>query len=574
MPSADKHEVARVFEAIAQLLHLKNENPFKIRAYENAARRIGDLPDELRVMIADGRLERVPGIGEALYQKVVELVDTGKLEFYEKLKAEFPGGLLDLLKIPDIGPKRVAQLYKEMGIGSLEALRRACETHQVRDLKGFGEKLEEKILLGIAQVTSRSERRPLGDVRSVALELVAAVRGAKGVARAEVAGSVRRWKETVNDVDIIATGDDPGPAMDVLANHPSVDHLIGRGDTKCSVVLRGGLQVDLRVLKPEQFATALHHFTGSKDHNVRLRSRAVDRGLHISEYAVTGSAGPLEIRSEEDVYRALDMVYVPPEMREDRGEVEASIAGKLPDLIELGDLRGALHAHTKYSDGSNTIEEMARAAETAGLSYLTITDHSRSATYANGLCVEDLKQQWDEIDRVQESVPRVRLLKGACVDILEDGKLDYPDEVLEKLQVVIVAVHSNFDLDEVRMTRRIKAAFDHPATQIWAHPSGRVVGGQPAHAIDMEAVLDHAEKTGVAVEVNGNPHRLDATPEILRLAKLRRLRFALSADAHDSAGLANAEWATATARRGWVEKDEVLNRLPVSDFLQALRRAT
>jgi DNA polymerase (family X) len=571
-PSIDKREVARIFAEIAQLLQLKGENPFKVRAYETAAQRISDASDDLATMHADGRLARYPGIGEALYKKIVELLETGRLGYYERLRSEFPRGVLDLLRIPDIGPKRVAQIYRELEVGSLDELRKACEEHRVRELKGFGEKLEEKILQGIARVSRASERQPLADVREVAMELAAAVRAAPGVVCAEVAGSARRWKETVNDVDIIVAADDPNPAMDALDKHARVGNVIGRGDTKCSVLLRDGLQVDLRVVKPDQFWTALHHFTGSKEHNVRLRSRAVDRGLHISEYAVTGPGGPLPIRSEEDIYRALDMTYVPPELREDHGEVEASIAGKLPDLVEEKDIRGAVHAHTKYSDGSNTIEEMARAAEKAGLTYLAVTDHSRSAGYAGGLPIDDLKRQWEEIDQIQERVPKVKLLKGSEVDILEDGRLDYPDDVLEKLDVVIVSVHSRFQMDEKQMTQRIQTALDHPLAQIWGHPTGRKIGGRPPYALAIEDVLDRAAKSGVAIEVNGNPHRLDLDADNLRLAKKRSLSIVLSVDAHSIDAFAHLSWAVANARRGWVEKRDVLNCRDVEGFRKALRR--
>jgi DNA polymerase (family 10) len=572
---ADKAAVAQVLRDIALFLQLEGESGFRIRAYDMAADRIAGLAQELGPIVAEGRLESLPGIGPALAEKITELVTTGRLGYLEELKARFPPGLLELMKLPDVGPRKVATFWKELGVGSVEELERACREGRVRQLRGFGEKSEAKILEGIAVYRrARGERRLLGEVLPQAEALLEHIRSAPGVVRASLGGSVRRGAETVADVDLIASAAEPGPVLDMLAAAPGVAAVLGKGDSKCSVRLEpGDLQVDLRVLPDEDFATALHHFTGSRAHHIRLRNLGHSRGLKISEWGVHREDGTkVPVPDEAALYALLGMQYVPPELREDNGEVEAALEGLLPhDLLTLEDVRGAVHAHSTWSDGKNSLEEMALAARALGLKYLTVTEHSEAAIYAGGLKVDDLKRQWEEIDRVNAAVPGVRLLKGIEVDILESGALDYSDSVLEQLELVIGSIHVRHGMDEDQMTRRLLAALDNPCLHILGHPTGRLIQSREPYPVRMEEVLERAAERGVAVEVNGKPARLDIKAEYVRQAVKRGVRLVVSCDAHRKEDLRNLAYAVATARRGWARKRDVLNTLPAEDFIAALR---
>lgn len=479
------------------------------------------------------------------------------------------------MKLPDLGPRKVATLWKELGIGSIEDLELACRESRVRQLKGFGEKSQAKILEGITLYRrAKGERKLLGEVLPIAEALLERVRASPGVVRASLGGSVRRQAETVADVDIIASAPDPIPVLDALASSPGVASVLGKGDSKCSVRMEAGdLQVDLRVLPDEDFATALHHFTGSKAHHIRLRNLAHERGLKVSEWGVHRDDGTkVPVADEAALYALLDMQYVPPELREDNGEVEAALARKLPtDLVTMKDVLGAVHAHTTWSDGRNTLEEMALAAKALGLKYLTITEHSEAAIYAGGLKVEALQRQWEEIDRVNEKVPEVRLLKGIEVDILESGALDYEDQVLEQLEVVIASIHVRHSMDEDQMTRRVLTALDNPHLHILGHPTGRLLQSREPYPLRMEEVLTRAAERGVAVEINGKPARLDIKAEYVRKATQLGVKLVVSCDAHRQEDLGNLAFAVATARRGWARKHEVLNTLPAERFLAALR---
>jgi DNA polymerase (family 10) len=572
---ADKAAVAQVLRDIGLLLQLQGESGFRVRAYDLAADRIAGLAQELGPLVAEGRLESLPGIGPALAEKITELVTTGRLGYLEELKARFPPGLLELLKLPDLGPRKVATLWKELGVGSVEELERACREGRVRQVRGFGEKSEAKILEGIAVYRrARGGRRLLGEVLPQAEALLAHVRSAPGVVRASLGGSVRRGAETVADVDLIASAEDAGPVLDALAGAPGVAAVLGKGDSKCSVRLEAGdLQVDLRVLPDADFATALHHFTGSKAHHIRLRNLGHARGLKISEWGVHREDGTkVPVTDEAALYALLGMQYVPPELREDNGEVEAALEGRLPtDLLTLEDVQGAVHAHSTWSDGKNSLEEMALAARALGLKYLTVTEHSEAAIYAGGLKVDDLKRQWEEIDRVNAAVPGVRLLKGIEVDILESGALDYSDSVLEQLELVIGSIHVRHGMDEDQMTRRLLAALDNPHLHILGHPTGRLLQSREPYPVRMEDVLERAAERGVAVEINGKPARLDIKAEYVRQAVQRGVRLVVSCDAHRREDLRNLAFAVATARRGWARKKDVLNTLPAEAFIAALR---
>jgi DNA polymerase (family X) len=571
----DKNAVVKILRELSLLLQLQGENAFKVRAYDTAADRLLGLTQDLGALVREGRLQELPGIGQGLADKISELVTTGKLGFHEELKAAFPPGLLEILQLPDMGPKKAMALWKELKVGSVAELEQACRDGRVRELKGFGAKSEAKILEGIAlHQRSRGKRKLLGDVLPTVEGLLERLKAVPGVVRVSPAGSVRRRAETVGDVDLLASSPEAGPALDALANAPGVAVLIGKGESKCSVrMLEGDLQVDLRVLPDEDFATALHHFTGSKAHHVRLRGIGQDKGLKISEWGVHRADGTKAlIRDEADIYKLLGMQYVPPELREDSGEIEAALEGRLPeDLLELEDVRGVVHSHSTWSDGKHSLEQMARAAKELGLQYLTVTEHSQAAAYAGGLKEDDLKRQWEEIDRVNEAVPGFRLLKGIEVDILESGALDYRDSVLEQLEVVIGSIHVRHSLNEEQMTQRLLNAMDNPCLNIIGHPTGRLIHERDPYPLRMEAVLDRAAERGVVMEVNGKPARLDLKAEHVRQAVQRGVKLVVSADSHKIEDLPHLIFAVATARKGWARKGDVLNTLPADTFIRTIK---
>jgi DNA polymerase (family X) len=593
----DKFEIARALREIAALLELAGENPFKIRAYVNGARALEDLTDDLPALVAAGRLRELDGVGEALAKKIEVLHLTGRLELLEKLRAAHPPGLIALAQIPDVGPKKAAALHAALGVSSVAELEAACREGRVRGVKGFGEKTEGKILEGIARMRTRSKRVLLAEALELGERVLAHLRASPACLRCELGGSTRRARETVNDVDVVAATEDPAALAEHFLAFPLVAETIARGDTKTSVRLGSGLQVDLRMVPPVDYATLLHHFTGSKAHHVKLRGRARDRGYTLSEWGLfrlpprarRGAAAPdaeaepepppegsekVAIESEEALYRTLGLPFIPPELREDEGELEAADAGTLPeDLVRLEDVKGLVHAHTLYSDGRASVEEMARGAEALGMRYLTITDHSGTASYAGGLDEERLKRQWDEIARVQEQVPGVKLLRGTESDILEDGALDWPDHVLEQFDVIVASIHSRMKMDEDTMTRRLVRAMSLPVFKIWGHALGRLLNERDPFACRVEEVLDALARSRGAVEVNGDPRRLDMEPRYVRLARARGIPVVLSVDAHSVAALGYLRYAVAMARRGWVRRGEVLNARPAEEFAAAVRPA-
>ena len=574
-------EVAAVLREISQLLQLKGENAFKIRAYDLAADAFETLPPDpaaaggLNELVKQGRLSEIEGVGKAIDQKVTELVSTGKLKYLDDLRREFPHGALDLVQVPGLGPRKAIVLIRELDITSLDDLEKAAREGRLRGLKGFGEKTEQSILDGIAKVRARQvARRPLWETRPLAEQLLARVRAAPGVVRAEIAGSVRRYSETNGDIDIVAAANGlVEPVMEAFVSAPGVAELLARGGTKCSVQLRDGLQADLRVVSEAQFPTALHHFTGSKQHHVKLRGIARDKGLSISEYGLARlDGGPaLQPESEEALYGMLGLQPVPPELREDLGELELARKSALPDLIDEPAVRGFVHCHSTWSDGRATLEEMVRAAHALGKEFITITDHTSAAHYANGLDVDRLKRQWDEIAQVQEKVPGIRILRGTEVDILEDGALDWPEAILDQLDVVICSVHQRFKLDEPRQTERIRRALLHPRCGIWGHPTGRYLGDRDPMPARWEDLIALAVEKGVTIECNGTPHRLDFGAELLRVANKHKAKICLSVDAHSTKELENLHYAVGTARRGWTERSRVVNARPADEFLKLLR---
>ncbi|MCC6994501.1 MAG: DNA polymerase/3'-5' exonuclease PolX [Deltaproteobacteria bacterium] len=575
----DAAAIAAALREIAQHLTFRGENQFKVRAYENGAQALESLGEDLGKVIAEKRLTQVRGIGSSLAEKIEELHRTGATALLDELRAGMPPGVLEIARLPDLGPKKAKALHDALGVGSVAELEAACVAGKVRALKGFGPRSEDKILAGIkrasAQAAQGGGRILLSSALEVGEPLLAHLRALPAVRAADLAGSLRRWRETVADLDVIVGSDDPGAVMDHFVAYPGVGAVEARGDTKCTLRLQTGLQIDLRVVPPGDYATALHHFTGSKAHHVVIRGRARERGLTISEWGVErlDGSGKLEVGSEAALYQLLELPYIPPELRENQGELEAADAGdRFEDLVQAGDVRGLIHCHTTYSDGKNSVEDMARAADALGAEYLTITDHSPAAAYAGGVGLERLLEQWDEIDRVQPRV-KVRILRGTESDILEDGALDYPPEVLERLDVVIASIHSRMKMDAEKMTARLIAAMRHPVFKIWGHPLGRRLLEREPFGCDVEAVLDAAAASRAAIEINGDPHRLDLEPKWIRLARARGLRFVVSTDAHSVQGLGYLRYGVATARRGGVRKSEVLNTRPLDAFLRAVRPA-
>lgn len=583
MTAVDKSTVVKALQEMSLYLQLSGENAFKTRAYDLAAERIAGTTEDLHALAAQHTLTSLPGIGESIAAKISDLLLTGKMSALEELKAKWPPKILELLQVQDLGPKKAKVLAEELKIGSLEELEVACRKGAVRSLKGFGQKTEEKLLAGI-ELAKRSlaagGRKRLADVLGPAEALLAYLKSAPGVVRASLGGSVRRGKETVADVDLIASARDAAPVFAHFLRHPGIGEVLGSGESKTSVRLKDSdLQIDLRVLPDEDFASALHHFTGSKAHHIRLRGMALEKGLTISEWGVfrgdpKAKGEKLPITEEKDLYALLGMQYVPPELREDQGEIEAALKHALPtDLITREDLLGNVHAHSTWSDGRDSLEAMVRAAQALGMRYFTVTEHSQTSNYAGGLTLDRLKAQWDEIARVQELFPSITLLRGIESDILEDGRLDYPDSVLEQLDVVIGSIHQRYSQDEAAMTRRVLNAFDNPHLHIWGHPTGRLLLKREAAPMRMEELLDKAATRGIVVEVNGCPERMDLKPEHVRLALQRGLKLSLSTDAHSVEELkSHLTWAVVTARRGWARKTDVINALDVKAFRRAIAR--
>lgn len=600
MGPTDKAIVIKALRETSAYLQLKGENAFKTRAYDMAADRISGLTEDLRTVVAEGRLTSLPNIGESIAKKIAELVTTGHLQALDELKAAFPPNVLELLTVPDLGPKKAKLLVDELGVGDLASLEKACQEQRVRGLKGFGEKTEEKLLAGVAlarRVQASGARKRLAEVLPAAEDVLAWVKQAPGVTRASLGGSVRRLRETVADIDVIAAAPDAAAVFKHFEAYPGIAEVIASGESKSSVRLaEGDLQLDLRVLPDIDFASALHHFTGSKAHHIKLRGLALEKGYTLSEWGLfrmgETSARPKDedapktakhqtaaekvpLIDEAELYSKLGMQYVPPELREDWGEVEAAQAHTLPtDLITQAHIAGNVHLHTTWSDGRNSLEEMARAALALGMKYLTVTEHSQTSGYAGGLNVDQLKKQWDEIALVQEKVPGITLLRGVESDILEDGSLDYPEAFLEQLDVVIGSIHQRYSQDEKAMTKRILRAFDNPFFHIWGHPTGRLINRRDPAPMAMEQILDKAAEKGIVIEVNGCPERLDLSAEHVRLALRRGLKLSVSTDAHSIDELSvHLPLAVATARRGWARVGDVINAQDVKGFRASLRRA-
>lgn len=566
-------DIARVFEEIADLLDIGEANPFRVRAYRNAARTVGELQLDLAALLKKGEpLPKLSGIGEDLAAKIREIADTGSCTLLERLRRELPPAVTELLRVPGLGPKRVRMLWHELEVQTMEQLGRAARDGRVRGLPGFGPKTEAHIIDAIRRQQSKARRFKLAVAAQYAQGYVAWLREVPGPKQVEVAGSFRRMRETVGDLDILVTARDAAAVIERFAAYGEVAQVVSSGSTRAAVRLRSGLGVDLRVVPEVSYGAALHYFTGSKAHNVAIRRLGQGRGLKINEYGVFRGTKRIAGETEESVYRAVGLPYIPPELREDRGEIEAARQGTLPRLIELGDLCGDLHVHTNWSDGHHSIGEMASAARRRGMRYIAITEHSRRLTVARGLDPARLKQQAREIERVNRGLAGMMVLKGIEVDILPDGSLDLPESALAGLDVVIGAVHSRFDLPRVRQTERVLAALDAPRLHVLAHPTGRLIDTREPYDIDMAAVIRKAAARGTALELNAHPERLDLLDTYCRMAKDEGALIAIDSDAHSEMEFDNLRFGVGQARRGWIEARDCLNARTLDELRGRLGR--
>jgi DNA polymerase (family 10) len=569
----DKDQVASILDEIGTLLELQGENAFRCNAYHNGARAIGQLEEDLATVVREGRLASVSGIGETLREKITTLVTTGKLPFYDELRKKTPPGLLDILRIQGLGPKRVKMLYDQLKIDTLDKLAEACEEGRVASLKGFGEKTQQKIVEGIQFLRQMGQRVRIDQALPLALHLLDDLRQAPGIIRMELCGSLRRRRETIKDIDILISSDEPGPIMKHFVSLPGVVQVIGHGETKSSVIVQSGrvlMNADLRIVRDEQFPFALHYFTGSKEHNVALRQRAQRRGLKLNEYELAGPDHSVPCRDEADLYRAFDLTYIPPELRENTGEMDAAADGELPNLLEADDIQGVFHCHTTYSDGNNSVEEMALAAKALGLKYLGLADHSQSLTVANGLSPQRVRRQQAEIDAVNERLKGIKILKGIECDILADGRLDYDDDVLATFDYVVASVHSHFNQPREEMTARIIKAIRNPYVTMLGHATGRLLLRREGYPVDLEAVLQTAAETRTMVEINAHPQRLDLDWIHCKRAKALGVKLAINPDAHSTEDIALYRYGVDVARRGWLEKGDVFNTKPAAEVTKAL----
>jgi DNA polymerase (family 10) len=570
----DRQHVADALEEIGLLLELLGENPFKTRAYHNGARIIRSFDRDLGEVVRRKELTQIKGIGAALADKISTLVEERRLPYLEQLRAQVPAGLLEWLKIPGLGAKKARAIHVALGISTVGELEYACAENRLRDLDGFGEKSQKKILAGIERLRRHAGRFRQPVVREEAQRLLDLVRGLPGVQRAEVGGSVRRCSETSKDIDIVVSADRAETVMEAFAGAPDVEEITGRGPTKCSVRLVSGPSADLRVVDEESFPFALMYFTGSKAHNIRLRGRAQKLGYKLNEYALVEeeSSEGIGCRDEAAIYERLGLGYIEPELREDTGEIEAAEGGDLPSLIEYDDLQGVLHCHSNWSDGTATIEEMAEAARGMGLTYLGLCDHSQSAAYAGGLDARRVREQHVEIDGLNRRYGEIfRVLKGIEVDILADGTLDFPDEVLRSFDLVVASVHSRFNLGESQQTERILRALDNPYVDTLGHATGRLLLARDGYELDLTRVLEAAAERGISVEVNAHPSRLDLDWRNLRYGLNKGMKTSINPDAHATNGLRDMEYGVGVARKGWCTKDDVLNAWRLERLLEYLR---
>ncbi|MBI5875756.1 MAG: DNA polymerase/3'-5' exonuclease PolX [Deltaproteobacteria bacterium] len=569
-------DIAKIFEDIADLLEIKNENPFRVRSYRNAALIISGLPESLRSIVErnEQELKNIPKVGKSIHEKIVEIIKTGKCKFHDELFKELPPGLLDLLEVSGIGPKKVQLLYDKLGIESVEELEKAAKEGRLRELPHMGEKTEEKILKAIQELKSHKGRFRISLAISYAEPLIEYLKKIPGVTEVEPAGSLRRWKDTIGDVDILVTCKKGASVMDKFVKYPEVKDVLSKGETKSTVILKCNLQVDVRALEGKSFGAALQYFTGSKAHNIAIRDRAKKMGLKVSEYGVFDEKTDKRLagKTEEDVYKAVGLPFIPPELRENLGEIEAAEKGKLPKLIEIQDIKGDLHMHTTESDGGHTIEEMAAYAMQKGYEYIAITEHSKALGITHGLDEARVLKQIDRIDEINRRLKNFRILKGIEVDIKADGSLDLDADVLKQLDLVVAAVHSKFNMTAEEMTERIESAMSTGLVHIIAHPTARIIAVREPYPVDMPKLMQAAKKYGIIMELNSYPERLDLSDTYLRLAKDMGVMAAISTDSHNRQHMDFIRFGIHTARRGWLEKKDVLNTRPLKEVLRILKK--
>lgn len=553
-------ELAALLGEISSLLEVKGDNPYRIRAYKRAAEAVQLLHEDVADLAREGRLEAVKGIGKGIAAAIQEWLETGDMALRRQLLEEIPRGVLELMNLPGVGPKTAAALYRQAGIDSRQALQEALEAGRLQGVKGVGPKTQEALRKALASGEG-DDRFPIGVALPLAWEMVRALRESPWVLRAEVAGSLRRHRDMVKDIDLVVASLEPEKVMGEFISLPGVHEVLQHGTTKGSLRLYNGLQADLRVVAPEAFASAFHHFTGSQPHHIRLRERAQRLGMRINEYGITrlASGETLHPESEEALYQQLGLAYIPPELREDRGEIEAALEGRLPRLVRLGDLRGDLHAHTVWSDGRLTLEQLAQEALARGWRYVAVTDHSPSLRITGGLDAARLQKQAEAIGEIRARFPELVILTGIEVDILADGSLDLPDHVLARLDVVVASVHTRFQQDRATMTRRILKAIENPHVDIIGHPTGRILGRRPPFEVDMEAIIEAAVRTRTALEINSSPERLDLKDEHVRMAMEAGTLLAINSDMHQPVDFDNLALGVAVARRGWATPDAVVN---------------
>src|SRR6266700_1704571 len=580
----DKNQIAAIFEEVAVLLALKEDsNPFEGRAYENAARAINALDGDIEQLVRTGKLKGTPGLGSTIIKRIEELVNTGHLAFYDELRASTPQIKLQMLRIPGVGPKKINVIYDKLHINSIAELEQACREDKIAHLPGFGKKTQDNIMQGLAFLAQHADRFLYPVAEEEAERIRSALAELPEIVRLQVAGSLRRRRETIGDIDMVASVADDADEkarnriMDFFTRQPSVEAITGKGETKSSVVLGTGIAMDLRVVKDSQFPATLHHFTGSKEHHIPLRRRALSMNMTINDYGLfkgkEPNLEPVPCKTEADIYAALGMEYVEPELREDMGEIEAAVHGTLPMLVQESDLRGVLHVHSTWSDGQNTIRELAEACIARGFLYLGISDHSKTAAYAGGLTEDDLRRQQEEIDRLNEEyADRIRILKGTECDILRDGSLDYADDVLQSFDFVIASIHSNFNLPPEEQTQRMIRAVSNPYVNIIGHPTGRILLGREGYTLDIEAVIDAAAEHGVCIEINASPSRLDLDWRYLHRARDKGIKIPVNPDAHSMDGLDVMRYGINIARKGWLRPGDVLNTLSTEAIQAFFRR--
>jgi len=567
-------EIANLFNEIADFLEIKDENPFRIRAYRRVAQALEGLSEDIAAIAERNALQDVPGIGKDLAAKIQEYLTGGKIEYLEDLRKEIPVGVVELMGIHGVGPKTAKLLYEQVGVESVEKLEELVKAHRLAGLPGIKAKTEENILKGITVWRSGRERMPLGTALVLAESVLGELRKLREVNQISPAGSLRRMKETVKDIDILVTSKNPARIMDVFVGLPNVAEVLAHGETKSSVRLRENIQVDLRVVEPECFGAALQYFTGSKQHNIRVRELAQRKGLKVSEYGVFNEKTNRRVagKTEEEVYGAIALPFIPPELREDSGEIEAALEGQLPVLVSLEDIRGDLQMHTIWSDGAHSLADLAAGVRARGYQYMGVTDHSKSATVAGGMNAEEVLQMMAEVRALNTTLKGFRVLAGCEVDIKGDGSLDFPDEILRQLDLVLVSVHSRFKMRREEMTARIVRAVQHPLVHILGHPTGRLIGERAPYEVDMEAVLKAAQAAGTAVEINASPSRLDLSDLHARRAKELGIPIVISTDAHTISQLDHMRYGVSVARRAWLRPEDVLNTLPARQFFAWLEK--